>query len=163
MKTKPYFAKYVPVEEEIKEGNNIAWWIDDKHGEVVKATSNGGYPEKYKVTKLFLCSRDIQVGDAVFCTLQPERPFFMYEAQYAKEWCAKVIGEISPDALSFVKEGDEFDEDQIEKKYNVFSYSKPVSKPDMELIDMGEDIEGKVYNYKQLKCVQIKGPCGHFH
>ena len=52
------------------------------------------------------------------------------------EWI-KVIGEISPDALGYVKEGDEFDETEV------------------SIYD--------VLNKISVLGIKIKGPCGHFH
>ena len=83
---KPYFCKYLPVEGEIKKGLPIAWWIGDKHGDVVIASEDGKWPKKYKVTKLFLCSRD-----------NPD----------------KIIGEVSQDA-KWVKDGMEFSQEDID-------------------------------------------------
>jgi hypothetical protein len=59
-----YFTKYLPVEEEIKEGwEGIAYKADVK-GQFFKHsyTTNPWYADA-KPCKLFLCSRDIQVGD----------------------------------------------------------------------------------------------------
>ena len=128
---KTYFAKYLPVEGEIKEGDthclnrqgkiiNFVTPISDKIASF--ANKNGDN----KPVKLFLCSRDIQVGDKdvwnntnqvlegpitdkdlsainFFKENAPECP----DNQYYK-----VIGEISPDAI-WVKEGDEFDRDEL--------------------------------------------------
>lgn len=119
---KPYFAKYLPVKGEIK-------------------------------AKLFLCSRDIQVGDKYF-----HDDFYPYPVgdiadtntkvmnahmmvsnegeDYEGDWSYKVVGEISPEA-TWVKEGDEFDEDEVSRCF----YGK-------------ECPGGKV---------KIKGLCGGFH
>jgi hypothetical protein len=59
--------------------------------------------------------------------------------QFAPEELFKIIGEISPDALSYVKRGDEFDENEW---------------------------RGPIINREQFKAryyIQIIGPCGHFH
>jgi len=90
---KKYFTKYL-----LKEG------LDDK----------GPY-------NLFLCSRDIQAGDEVQSKLgtldgKVEHKFQLEEALKEDVWF-KVIGEISPEAI-WVKEGDEFDEDEISKSHN---------------------------------------------
>lgn len=135
---KPYFTKYIPVEGEIKEGDIFVFQdndppeifkcsglTDDTHLKVA-SDNEWGYGDWAKCysrkVKLFLCSKDIQVGDRVrrdgmigegilqkpnyvqyeeVGVLDPSIEFF------------KVIGEVSPNALTFVKEGDEFTEDQI--------------------------------------------------
>ncbi|HVY01658.1 MAG TPA: hypothetical protein VHA12_02755, partial [Candidatus Nanoarchaeia archaeon] len=75
--------------------------------------------------KLYLCSRDIKEGDEM-TWIGTENQEFMtkfgtktkYEESVAfldihPNW-VKVIGEISPESLSWVKEGMEFDEDEAE-------------------------------------------------
>ena len=101
---KQYFAKYLPVEDEI--------------GLTTYDSINGELPGSQPV-KLFLCSRDIQVGDEYYTSdfqkyktpLEPDEDFFKGNNDRFK-----VIGEISPNA-KWVKEGDEFDENQILTKY----------------------------------------------
>lgn len=125
---KTYFAKYLPVD-----------FIQDTPDEpTVK-------------TKLFLCSRDIEVGDKWFhingegvtseeqiCTeirgivLYSDNMFAPLDSNVYK-----VIGEISPDALSYVKERDEFDFE-----------------------DWEDEVDG---NHRLTGKIIIKGPCGHFH
>lgn len=140
---KPYFAKYLPVEGEIKMGDKFRWIINDSvQGEVHTCTTEGERPEKYKKVKLFLCSRDIQVGD---------KPIYMPSGQYhtvsgitelmlpeVKELgLFKIIGEISTEA-TWAKEGDGFDESQVEYwTSSIDNHANPFLK--------------------------IKGPCGHFH
>jgi len=145
-----YFAKYLPVDGEIKEGDK--WWdgtniCDDWDSKEAWNTCNG------KPVKLLLCSRDIQVGDECYIAgrnflpptyLATQMDFSAkYESIQMLKGAFKVIGEISPDALSFVTEGDEFDEEEI-----VVS-RKPMKK--------------YIENNPYCKIVNIKGPCGHFH
>lgn len=130
-----YFTKYLPVEGEIKKGDKL---IDNRMpniGIVEALTDNEGkrlYENGSVKYKLFLCSRDIQVDDKVMCN---------YVGGKEREWTVvakadksrsnihikaalqlkayKVIGEISSDA-TWVKEGDEFEEEQqikISKRY----------------------------------------------
>lgn len=132
-----YFAKYLPVEERI-------------------------IPHKSRV-KLFLCSRDIQIGQRVWDSQTSER-YNKVEYEESTSWACDshsvdssvgnvvytvpkeraiiVIGEISPEAR-WVKEGDEFDEEEVHRCFvheNVSILSDPMKRK-----------------------VQIKGPCGHFH
>lgn len=183
---KPYFAKYLPVEGEIRIGKAIDGGIysrpnivdiivvedlDKDYG--YAKNSNGGIYNingirKLTPVKLFLCSRDIQVGDKVLCPMpyknnkleefviveRPENYHLdmlvgkfsdgreMKEPAYLNQMAFKVIGEISPDAIFYVKEGDEFDEDQISIVYK---------------------IRGSISDKLEVLFVKIKGPCGHFH
>lgn len=120
---KQYFAKYLPVEGEIKEGD----YYSSATG-IYKHTGGKNYVilSTYKKVKLFLCSRDIKVGDKVFCfDVHLNNPLHPPE-RYIDPWrirtegdtcnaCIKVIGEISPNAI-WVKEGDEFEERDISRR-----------------------------------------------
>lgn len=116
--SKKYFAKYLPVEGEIKEGD---YWQHPK-GAIFPYTE--GYAKgpiaslKPKKVKLFLCSRDIQVGDKVLNSKMTgdldvtEDILELIQSEPNEGWF-KVVGEISPEAR-WIKEGDEFDKDDIE-------------------------------------------------
>lgn len=167
---KPYFAKYLPVEGEIKDGqmgisiNNALYTHAEHLGK-----------EYGKPVKLFLCSRDIQVGDTVH---------YLYD--YDIEWVVdkvfkttfksgstecplnvfyKVIGEISPEA-KWVKEGDEFDEEET-----AWRYEPEYDGPEFYLLKdypiwkkLIKERRGNLRDIKYFpKCIGIKGPCGHFH
>lgn len=126
----------------------------NKYGGVV---SNDGYGKgnfKYEKVELFLCSREIEVGDKIRGEYSSTLSFDVevigedntgiphwqvrgidgniYE--YAKEDSFKVLGPISPKA-GWVTYGMEFDEKDILENH----------------------VCDKCLNYK------IKGPCGHFH
>lgn len=128
---KDYFAKYLPVEGEIKEG---VYYKSKKYPHLKAKVATANWSKQildfYDVqkVKLFLCSRDIQVGDKVFIighTLQEplkiisikngmvsfDTTYYIILDQPVQD-CFKVIGEISPDA-TWVKEGDTFDEGEI--------------------------------------------------
>jgi hypothetical protein len=87
---KKYFAKYLPVEGEIKK------------------------------VKLFLCSRNIEVGDKYYyngtetdiCDSEIRLEQIKEQEEKHGQKRFKVIGEISPEAI-WVKEEDGFDEDDI--------------------------------------------------
>lgn len=128
---KPYFAKYFPVEGEIKEGdsffendNLVLNWDNLEDLPYINAKLY------IKKAKLFLCSRDIQVGDKVrlengeqveIVTLtNHEKDTFGVKSDsiwgnYSKVF--KVVGEVSLGA-KWVKEGDEVDENQVGVLYN---------------------------------------------
>lgn len=200
---KPYFAKYLPVEGEIKEDN--AYFIGKtlhlsagnlnkpplrlmlkKHPEV---KTYGEWLNKVaKKAKLFLCSADIQVGDKKVCLIYPHRtshPFSLREHEWVAEVkfehqlkfltglrdngagneLFKVIGEISPDALNYVKEGDEFDEDQV-IMYDSFEKWEE-NYPDQDYIDMSLDyfdVDEKGENTIKSVLVEVKcSQCNTFH
>lgn len=103
-----------------------------------------------------LCSRDIQAGDhfqqesvlfpAYISTCIEVRDDFVKcdeERLWASHTVFKIIGEISPEA-KWVKEGDEFVEDEIflSKYGSNWDNKKPLS---------------------QKYTAFIKGSCGHFH
>lgn len=111
------------------------------------------YKSDCKKVKLMLCSRDIQVGDEIFVDVnggEYHRVIDIVEDSidcesfngisnetFKREQCCKVIGEISSEALSYVKEGQEFE----------FLKECYISNSEIG----------------QLKTFKIKGPCGHFH
>lgn len=131
MKQKQYFTKYLPVEEEIKEGD----WILDSNNYVYKCTridntylNCSGYNGivrifKCKKAKLFLCSKDIQIGDKVtFPETLKERivdETIKSLDTYKLQEYFKVIGEISEGA-TWVKEKDEFTEEEIMKFHHIW-------------------------------------------
>lgn len=149
-----HFAKYLPVEGEIKEGDNITnknklftptiWTAD-------KADVNKDNIEK---VKLFLCSRDIQVGDKVIDSIDGKE--YEVKSGFLPPEMVKAIGEISPEA-KWVKEGDEFLGPEAGVKCEVF----PIHDHDDETEEMiftdkyGKKVDTPIY--------LIKGPCGHFH
>lgn len=118
---KKYFAKFLPVEREIKKGDKAQY----RTGEIISYDVQLN-TDNLKKVKLFLCSRDIQVGDSVFEILSDKtlgdefiwtEDINKYNYQYIEDDIVfKVIGEISPEAI-WVKELMEFDEDEIEEWY----------------------------------------------
>lgn len=138
MKTKTYFAKYLPVEGEMKEGGKYITncgnvYNADKesieaHKELEKSQGKKVINDYFKPVKLFLCSRDIQVGDKV--VQDKEKPFNPDSlAVIDKEHLEmhkmyghfKVIGEVSPDAI-WVTENMEFGEESVRKRVSVELY-----------------------------------------
>lgn len=153
MKTnKPYFAKYLPVEGEIKEGDKVL--VSRPMGAFIgtvvsnKIVSDNNVlmyslneVEKAKV-KLFLCSRDVKMGDKVkieggsFNDYEIDRE----EQIFNGHLFYKIIGEISPEA-TWIKEGDEFDITDVKRI----------------AIGIGNPVGSEYHIY------EILGPCGHFH
>ena len=129
--------------------------------------------------KLFLCSRDIKVGDAIKClhnntegiitsikkqtnkkldkNNQPTQRVVRYGKRYftVESQVFKVIGLISPEA-TWVKEGDQFDEKGIE----IIHFRGETAWP----IIGGSSYEVFKDDFDDWRIgVYIKGPCGHFH
>lgn len=89
------------------------------------------YFAKLLKNKMFLCSRDIQIGDKDIHTgimqdygeeivkevkFQHQLDFMHCVSEVNETELFKIIGEISPGAI-WVKEGDEFDEREVEQRY----------------------------------------------
>jgi hypothetical protein len=107
---KTYFAKYLPAEGEIKDGDLVLYTGDN--GESLRMRYVGVYDKNnfddkhIQLLKLFLCSRDIFPNDVL---TNPETG--KIEDLYSSDKpYVKVIGEISANAV-WVKEGDVFEED----------------------------------------------------
>lgn len=135
---KKYFAKYLPVEGDSefvqcwskavckRSNTNSALYhlIDDNEGQPpITDVDIKKFPSGFKYVKLFLCSREIQVGDRCFCmsvhlnngdhdSSMQINPWRIRNESDTCESCIKAIGEISPN-VTWVKDGDEFDEEQI--------------------------------------------------
>lgn len=136
---KKYFAKYLPVEGEIKIGDklrsesigkgpvtvteiskdgNIYWTDELDFADPMGESYFGIRKEKaVKLSPLMLCSRDIQAGDRPYTPDGHfhDEPVLSYEHEakilIEKGWF-KVIGVISSDA-KWVKEGEEFDRNDL--------------------------------------------------
>jgi len=124
-----YFTKYLSIDGKIQKDDfllqndvGITQCLSDTEGE--RLTKTG-----YKKVKLFLCSRDINYKDKFFFKDNPteminkggldsDDRYWVSDGEtlYSKGECFKVIGEISPEAI-WVKEGDEFEQNQIKINY----------------------------------------------
>jgi hypothetical protein len=166
---KPYFAKYFPVEGEIRDGNWYFWPIEApnsayQYKEEISADwkkNMGDIFKSLQKVQLFLCSRDLRAGDVVLTPFKwDERRVesILDEDKVYLVGCSepilrnemfKVIGPISPEA-EWVKEGDEFEE------------------PELWMLVIGNTVYWKFdptwdFIKYPLNCVLIKGPCGHYH
>lgn len=156
-KSKQYFAKWLPVEGEIKEGNWVigaTMVVYRLEGEEWKTYLEfKSIATSIKRVKLFLCSRDIKVGDRILDEdlLQDERICSIDEiiGDGYRKWIRK-IGEISPEA-TWVKEGDEFTADQLD-----VAGTEPDNFHSLSLILSLGDKEPNTTYY-------VKGSCGQFH
>lgn len=162
---KKYFAKFLAVEGEIKEGELPCQVLDTYTNKIIeykKYEYGSNASDYYKKVKLSLCSRDIKIGDKVSSLLTD----CTYFTEATKEHIIsnqgvdnsnqyfKVIGEISPDALNYVKEGDEFDEQDLAFGNKAVT-SEWIKEPSISnAIALVRNDTWKI---------KIKGPCGHFH
>src|SRR4051812_38335154 len=124
-----YFCRHIPVEGDVKVGDTFT--STKPNGDRYKASSiKDGYvytsPLSFRfriqdctLNKLFLCSRDIQVGDEVHhgaiegaTQIVDDVEKFSKPHEITGQFF-KIIGEISPDAI-WVKDGDEFEENDVE-------------------------------------------------
>lgn len=124
MKKNKYFAKHLP---------KLVGFF-----RVIK--SNGIFINYEKEVQLFLCSRDIQEGDNYQWQDGDGNIGHGIKITIVSPDAYKVIGPISPEA-TWVKEGDEFEEDRI-KRFDLEALKRKVN------LERG---------------IRIKGPCGHFH
>lgn len=142
---KKYFTNYISTGKEIENdswvkspNDGVVWQLNGTKEAVIFAVESMQIP-----VKLCLCSTDIQVGDNVQnnqgaiipWTNEMEKLFI--QGSLLKDGLFKVIGEISPDTLGYVKEGMELNEE------------------DVFFLLEGDD--------NHIKLAYIKGPCGHFH
>lgn len=144
---KQYFAKYLPIDGEIKEcdrafmrPNGLVEEFSGNQSLIhnIEAMNNSGC----KKVELFLCSRDVNAidyGEKVFFE-SSNKWGVISSINFDETDVIKVIGKISPSAI-WVKEGDEF-------KLTDFN---PLSAAAIE------------HNEPLTSPIRIKGPCGHFH
>lgn len=148
---KKYFVKYLPVEGEINDGD---YWI--RNGIVSNEIVAHGICDCKRV-KLFLCSRDIQVGDECYHTKYLNLGKWALKEggiQDCVDWHGenvdeshlfKVLGEISPEAI-WVKEGDEFEEDDIQQATKLYYWKR----------------EYTIYDFQKFFDKSLSKTCSHF-
>lgn len=169
---KKYFCKYLPVDgESTKDFKHVIHLSTGEVSLISHPITNPDYNKKeFKPAKLFLCSEDIKLNDKYFhdsfCpypdgeiadtntkVMDAHMMITNEGPDYEGDTSFKVIGQISPDALSFVKEGDEFDEEDW--KWVTYSFDMEIIIPKDKMIDINQK--------DHPISLQIKGPCGHFH
>ncbi len=127
-KQKPFYAKFLPVNKKIEIGD---WVIYPLEITVPIQYLGGDLIGTEIPVKLFICSRDISVGDKVIYIKTGEERVVMeasFDApEFGNNWCTpdaakskhtKVIGKLS-EKSSWVKEGDEFEESQLQIENNI--------------------------------------------
>ncbi len=134
-----YFVRYIPLSREMQEGDIfkrgeedictfVAWESEAATPEyplVSRIRNSRGYEHIYfgqdiKPVKLFLCSRDVKVGDDFYTDdpWWPNETRMTFVQAYLEEHPGnptlnyKVIGPISSKA-TYIKEGQEFEEEDI--------------------------------------------------
>jgi hypothetical protein len=189
---KKYFVKYLPVKGEIKEAEvKDTWLITPKglatfelrvHKDINTPTNkirvhNGKtyvdfLETELKIAKLFLCSKDIQVGDKVMSDFirwkivknlheaLNKNQISLQEAK-AKNFF-KVIGEISPKAI-WIKEGDEFDDMDWAQFLTYWDMDENGECNPKELDE--EELEWKIdYGYQYEPYIRVKcSQCEIYH
>lgn len=194
---KKYFSKYLPVLGEIKEGDifevekgtysKLISMINNTckclciHGFKVGQEYTCHAVNLQKKFKLFLCSRDIQIGDKVqryfkdkLCNptevldMQGDK-IKMDGGSFTSIWddkslFFKVIGEISREA-TWIKEGDEFDEDEIKRTYSERYYDPEEEEAYWDTCQLkGTDPDPKPKDSWHFNPIKIKcSNCKSFH
>ena len=139
---KKYFAKYLPVDR--------------------LASSK---------VELFLCCRDIQVGDTIYTgdsylngiTITKEVFQTYTSIKGLTNPHFKVIGKISKKAI-WVKENDEFDEEELRVPYRMRSFCLRSPYYEDEIINTKiTDKKLKVDTNNFYYSIEVLGPCGHYH
>lgn len=164
---KKYFTKWLPVEGVVVVNDKVFSRSNETVLPVALTEAMAELANKigHKKARLFLCSRDIQVGDEV--RIIGETWIGNYQRGMDSEYCYKVIGEISSQAI-WVKEGDELTEDHIqilpERDLTDWLWKHPNNYIPHERMD---SIQERYNIYAQSlrtpKIVKILGKCGHFH
>lgn len=167
-----YFAQFLPVDGKVEIGD---YFIDTgvmSNGTLIGKRANKEGVYDYQKVKLFLCSRDVQIGDKNIYTgfkgvFEENDTEIVKEIKYQHQLefirsnavngsgVFKVVGQISPYA-TWVKAWDEFDEEDIEynHKERFFGTGKSIWMK----------ISKEAFNISKLqKRIRIKGLCGHFH
>ncbi len=159
-----YFTKYLPVEGDVEFGDKYKL-LGNRYDVFTSSEQNPGQGkgvlEKVK-QQLFLCSEDIAIGDVAmeqlvngtYDSFPIDTPNDIYADMIAKHTQFKVIGPVSCSA-GWVKEGDEFREDQIIRHH--ICYDSPGNMGYCFHCQRSKGCDSEDYDY------QIKGPCGHFH
>lgn len=106
-----YFAKYIPVEEDMKKGDKY-YQKSDPGRKIYEYIPSSHILDMndFQPVKLFLCSKDIQPTDEVVQVSTGRR--FKMGFGGTGEGFVKIIGEISPEAT--ITEGQEFTQMEVD-------------------------------------------------
>lgn len=174
-----YFAKFLPTEGTMEHATGLN---QAEIGEIIDLKNRGFYKYlvegKFQKMGLFLCSRDIKVGDEILIIkhstsseVLDKRIVEGYKEEFdafrikdggyiGRSISIKPIGEISKDAI-WVKEGDEFEDDEINKQFYDDSGSEDSEWFNWCPLHTEEDWRETPENWKriQIKCLT----CKNFH
>lgn len=174
-----YTTKWLPVEGEIKPGSYVPIFKGDKFFSFYILESEeklqmflnlpGSKERGVKLAKLFLISFDIQVGDKYYYSdteidicdseIRLEQIKEQEERHGVKRF--KVIGEISPDALSYVKEGKKLKEEHLRFQIINLIHDRKAGAIYTEL-EFPQKLKKQAPTLFEIM-VKVLGPCGHFH
>lgn len=167
-----YFAKYLPVEGEIGIGD----YAINSAGSIYQCYAANENTKQDKKVRLFLCSRDIKIGDTNVHTgllVHSEEEivrevkddsqlrFMQGTAEVNKVALFKVLGPISPYA-TWIKEGDDILSKNIHRGVCKMGHNRWMvidAEDDVKEWDEAPDIDIAGW----AKCYLIEGPCGHMH
>lgn len=170
---KQYFAKYLPVDEEIKIGDIVLENLLTGEKELFQIDSENDIDLSVQIkVKLFICSKDIKKGDKFF--FRENNPIYnspneqiyrrleekmVEENPLLPDFMYKVVGPLSEEA-TFVKEGDEFDKGDVKVFVSPASYaSKILTETFGEIWMHKEDV---IIGEKKVAYVCIKDKSGNF-
>ncbi len=166
-----YFTKYLPVDGEVKIGD--IYYNHLIHTYQSRTCEEDNSYVGFQKVNLFLCTNDLQAGDSIqnvagekgICDGVGNGNIWYhigdsYGIYSGQKYWFKVVGEISPEALTFVNEGAIIDEEGIQLCYwpggsgseiwNVVPWDK---------IKFLRNNTDKFYTMAKIQC----GKCKHFH
>jgi len=147
---KDLFAKYIVVEGDIKVGDIVLEELNGGNWELFEIhTLEDIDNEKQRKCKLHLCT--LNVDWTKIHTRETHVPFVQKNGEPS---IFQVLVQI-PDSAKWVREGDEFDEDQIE--FRIYDKGTGFQAP-MKMKNWIDE-DNPIY----LKTIKILGPCGHYH
>jgi hypothetical protein len=169
---KPFFTKYLSNEGKIAEQDLPCLVLDTYTNKIIeykKSEYGSNASEYYKSITLFLCRRDIKVGDKYIIAKTGEESIWNYEDNTDLDIATmktlevnnlvfKVIGKVSKEALGYTKEGDEFD-------YGEIAWQCDDGSDDIIIIhkDWEWDNWDSRDNIQSNLVFSIKDPYNHFH
>lgn len=152
-----YTTKWLPVEGEIKKEDY--YFFKNEPSNILQRTTSRDLTllqNNLQKVKLFLISYDIKIGDLAFVPNEEEAGT-VSDGEDLKYWKSKnsykMIGEISPDALSYVKANEKYNKEDL-CSFLAAGFGSGTQKHVLPF----EEKEGQNKLY-----VGVLGPCGHFH
>lgn len=174
---KTFFVKYLPVQDEViidnleKNQLLVGFHHRDKYDERFyfsrKASEASVYSDRgfeftpKQILKLFLCSKDLNIGDEFYNNLGVKTDHLFDQEDIEGHF--KVIGEISPDAI-WLKEGDELNEDDWTIFWTYFDEEGGLYECNPKILSYEEKEFKLQYGYKPDYIIRVKcDKCNTFH